>query len=362
VNNKQIADKLTTELTGNYNYVVSDDEQLFSKNMKISDESYIPVILRLITPFQDPNKYQLTSVYTLAFYVDKRLDKDLFYNDIDSFKSSQVDELIGSDYITKTYQSVRNTEEEYLNKGIEYWVYELEFTWVYSLAIVGSQSTIKIDTVEIPFIECDITHDIAYINNIAHDTALTNYRMSNDIILLIVPLILSNTAISSVYNYSNTNGYNNIVALDINGVSKSLVIKRTNVKYLKTGQLTVMTITLETAYPRVTFTLDGEVIPNTSWRFNGKKEVSPSKRSTSTPDLLRSYPKGKHRTWTVTVVKDDSTLYDKIVADLYGTDLDTTYALVRDGSTYTVHMTDGVEQYTETGDTAIECMLQEYGG
>lgn len=361
MNIKQLADKLTTELTGTYNYVVTDDNQLFSRDMKLDSESYIPVVLSLVTSFPDTNKYQLNELYQMTFRVSKDLSKDTFYTDIQTFKDTQTDELISSEYVTKTYENMRQIGEDTID-GIDYWLYEMNFTWIYSLAVVGSQSTIKIDNVTIPFIECDITHDIAYINNIAHDTALTNYRMSNDIILLIVPLILSNTAISSVYNYSNTNGYNNVVDLEINGVSKSLVIKRTNVKYLKTGQLTVMVITLETAYPRVTFTLDGEVIPNTSWRFNGKKEVSPSKRSTSTPDLLRSYPKGKHRTWTVTVVKDDSTLYDKIVADLYGTELDTIYTLVRDGSTYTVHMTDGVEQYTETGDTAIECMLQEYGG
>lgn len=361
MNLKSISDKLTTELTGNYNYVVTDDNQLFSRDMKLSDESYIPVVLSLITSFQDTNKYMLTELYQLNFRVSKDLSKDLFYTDIASFRSTQTDELISSEYITKTYENVRQVGEDTID-GIDYWLYEMNFTWIYSLAIVGSQSVIKIDTVEIPFIECDITHDIAYINNIAHDTSDLNYRMSNDIILLTVPLILSNTAIASVFNYSNSNGYNNIVALDINGLTKSMVIKRTNVKYLKNGGMSVLVITLETAYPRVTFTLDGEVIPNTAWRFNGKKEAAPSKRSTTNPDLLRSYAKGKQRSWTINLVKDDSVLYDKIIDDLYGTDIDTTYTLIRDGVTYTVHMTDGVEQFSETGDTSVECLFQEYGG
>ena len=360
MNLKSIADKLTTELTGNYNYNVTEENQLFSKDMELDSERYIPVLLNLVTSYPDTNKYMLTELYSLTFRVAKDLDKDLFYTDMASFKSSQTDEVISSEYVTKTYENVRKINEDTI-LGVDYWIFELNFTWTYSLSIVGNQSTLKIDTVTIPFIECDITHDIAYINNIAHDTSLTNYRMGNDVIRLVVPLILSNTAILSVFNYSNSNGYNNIVSLDINGTVKSMIIKRTNVKYLKNGQMTQLVIVLETAYPRVSFTLDGVEIPNTSWRFNGKKEVSVSKRSITSPDTLKSYPKGKHKSWSVIFVKDDSVLYEKIKDDLYGDDLSQTYTLIRDGETYTLHMTDGVEQYTETGDMAIECQFQEYG-
>ena len=356
MNIKQLADKLTTELTGTYNYVVSDDNQLFSRDMKLDSESYIPVVLSLVTSFPDTNKYQLTELYQMTFRVSKDLSKDTFYTDIQTFKTAQTDELISSEYVTKTYENMRQIGEDTID-GIDYWLYEMNFTWIYSLAVVGSQSTIKIDTVEIPFIECDITHDIAYINNIAHDTALTNYRMSNDIILLTVPLILSNTAIASVYNYSNTNGYNNIVALDINGVSKSLVIKRTNVKYLKTGQLTVMVITLETAYPRVTFTIDGEVIPNTNWKYDAKYTIMPSARVGAN---VKGYHNDKTKSWNVTFVKDNSAIYEKIYNDVYGDTLKTEYTLIRDSlDPVTVIIENATEEHTETGDMAIAVRFVE---
>lgn len=356
VNLKTLADKLTTELTGTYTYVVTDDVQLFSIDMQMGGESYIPVILRLITTYQDPNTFVKTEMYQMSLRLNKELSRDTLYADIQSFVSSQVNETIGTDYVTKTYNSLVYSGDDVVN-GVEYYLYDIDFTWVYSLAVVGSMAVIEINNVSIPFLECDITHDIAYISN---ETSGDNYRMTNDIIILTIPLILSNTGVSALYDYINSNEYNNAFTLEINGVSRSVALKQGSVRYIKNGLITNMILRFETYYPRVTFTLDGEVIPNTAWRFEGKKEMRTAKRSAS--DTTKGYASGKIKTWSLNLVKNTSDVYAKIYDDLYGNDKDITYTLVRDGVTYTVIMTTGVEEYTETGDMTINCQFVEYGG
>jgi hypothetical protein len=353
LNNIQLAEKLTTELTGNYNYLVTDDIQLFSNDMRIEDETYIPTLLKVMTIFQDPNKYARTEVYSLTFRVNKNLSKDSFYNDMDTFKSSQTDELIDSEYVTKIYQKIKYVGDDVL-EGQEYWMYELEFTWIYSLALVGSQSVIKVDTVEIPFIELDIVHDKAYISN---QTSGSSYRMTNDTILLTVPLILTNTKIGTLFNYINSDNYNTEFVLDINGVEKTVVLKRGQIRYMKTGLITNMILTLETAYPRVTFTLDGEIVPNSAWRLEMKATIETHKR---VGDKMYGYASGKTRSWSVTLVKDSSTVYAKVVDDLLDDTLNQTYELVRDTDTFTVILGQVIEEYSETGDMTLQCQFIEY--
>jgi hypothetical protein len=353
LNSRQLAIRLTTELTGNYNYVVVDNEQLFSQNMKLDGESYIPVVLNVVTSFPDPNKFITTEVYQLHFRVDKNIDILNFYNDIETFRSGQSDELIDSEYVTKTYQKVIYAGQDVI-EGIEYSMFTLEFTWVYSLSIVGSQALIKIDDVSIPFIELDIAHDKAYISN---EASGSSYRMTNDIILLTVPLILSNSGITTIFNYINSDSYNTEFDLSINGVVKTVVLKRGQVRYLKNGLITNMILTLETAYPRVTFTLDGEVIPNTQWEFSMKSTTTEYKRK---GDGVTGQATGKVKGWNVTLVKDGSTVYDKVVADMYSSTLNQTYTLVKDGYTFTVILSDVMEAYAETGDMAINCRFTEY--
>ena len=357
MNTKQLADKLTTELTNNLNYSVTDDVQLFNEDMELGGEPYVPVLASLITSLPNENKYITTVTYQLTFKV--AVSKiDLFYADMENFRDTQVNEIIGSDYVSKViYREVYQRED--VENSIDYREFTVDMIWTYALSVVGSQSVIKIDTFEIPFLTCSITHDIGYVSNEAHDTAYDNYRLSNDTILLEIPLILADTKVNEIYDEINSNSYNKTYVLDINGVSKTVVLKQSQVTLTRNGGLTSMILTLETAYPRVSITLDGESIPVTAYRYNGKVTTTDGKKS-SLDAILRTHGVSKVRSWSITFVKDGSTIYDKIVNDVYGNTLDTTYELVRDGKTYTLMLADAVEEYTETGDMSIQCQFIDY--
>ncbi len=355
MNLKSIADYLTTALNGNnLQYDVTDNMQLFDDEMNLGGESYVPAVLTLVSPFVEENTYRQSFVFNIHFKFE-RSHIDDFYNDIEAFTSNETPVTEDSFQVVKTYQIPRFAGEDTTN-SIDYYEFDLEFTWVYNLSVVGAMSTIKVNSDVIPFTSCRVIHDTSYVSN---QSSGNNYRLTNDIIELTVPLVLTNTRISALYTDVNSNDYGKTYTLEINGISKSVALKQGIYVLNKSSDIVDMTLRLETAYPRVTLTLDGETIPNTAYRFNGKTLNEPAKR-TGTGKTL-SYPKEKVNSWSVTFVKDSSTVYQKIVADLYGSTIDTTYTLVRDGVSYTVFLADGIEQYTETGDMAIECQFLEYG-
>ena len=353
MNLKTIAEQLTTELTGELTYQVTDDIQLFSEDMRLGGEQYVPTVLKLITSFVSDNKFIETYVLQLKFKV-KKDDRDDFINDMATFRAAQADEVIGSYYVTKKYQQPIYESDE-TDNGVDYMYFNMEFGWVYALSIVGSQSTILVDTVAIPFESCEVVHDKSYISN---EDSGSNYRMTNDTITLTVPLIVSNTKISALYDYVNSVSYNTVFALSINGVSKNVVMKQAQYTLQQNGLITGMILSLETSYPRISITLDAEVIPLANYRYNGKKEMLPSKRGGG--DNMLAYANNKVRSWTITFVKDNSTIWDKVSADAYDTNLDISYSLIRDSVTYTLIMSDVVEEYTETGDMTLVCQFQEY--
>lgn len=354
MNLKSISDYLTTALTNTNQFYVTDGVQKYDKDFELTEGEYIPATLTLISTFPEENGFRSTFGFNLHFKFE-RSKIDTFYADIDTFIANEVTVTEGSFQVVKTYQSVRYTNESIVD-GVDYYEFDLAFNWVYNLSVVGKNSIIKIDAVEIPFTSCNVTHDVSYISN---ESSGNNYRMTNDIITLEIPLILTNTTVSSLYADINSNDYNKTYTLEINGISKSVALKQGIYLLTNTSQIVGMTLTLETAYPRVTLTLDGEVIPNSAYHFNGKKlNVTASKTDAKT----LAYPTEKVKSWSITLVKDSSTVYDKVITDGYGSDITTTYTLVRDGVSYTVFLADFVERYTETGDMAVECQFLEYGG
>lgn len=354
MNLKTIADYLTTALNGNnLQYDVTDNVQLFDEEMKIGGLDYVPAVLTLVSPFVEESGFRSSFVFNLHFRF-KRESIDDFYDDIATFSASETPVTEGSFQVVKTYQAPRYLSEETSN-GVDYFDFNLEFTWVYNLAIVGIASTISIDGVTIPFLSCNVEHDTSYISN---QSSGSNYRLTNDIIKLQIPLILTNTKVSSLYADINSNDYNKVYTMVINGLSKSVALKKGVYQLDNNSNVVGMTLTLETAYPRVTITLDGETIPNSAYHYNGKKlSVTDSK----TDDRTVAYPTEKVKSWSLTLVKDTSTVYAKVVADGYGDTITAEYTLVRDGVSYTVFLADFVEKYTETGDMVVECQFMEKG-
>lgn len=354
VNLKTIADKLTTEMTGSLNYVVRDDIQYFSNSIRDGGEKYVPVVINLEREFVSGNTYFNEQTYTLRFHVLDN-ERDTFVSDILDFIDNQLAEIIDGDYVKKIYQGLRITGDTVLN-GVDYFVYELEAIWSFSKTITGAYSEILFDSTPIPFVNCRIEHDIAYVSS---ESRKSNYRMTNDTVTISIPLILSNEKVLEIYNEVNSDYYNKVYSVTINDVVKSLALKKSVVEVTNDSSLVSMILTLETSYPRVAITLDGEVIPVTAYRYNGKKVMDVAGRNGQ--NLVKGYSTGKTRSWSITLVKDASTLYSKVVADAYGEDLGITYTLLRDGETFTLELADVVEAYTETGDMSLECQFMDYG-
>lgn len=360
MNLKTIADYLTTQLEGTNSYVVTDNVQYFRETMKLNEVDYTPAVVTLLSPFREETGYRESFVFNLHFKV-RRTDVDTFYSDLQTFIDSETPVTEDSWYITKTYQSARFTTSA-IDNGVEYNEYDLEFTWVYNLSVVGKHSTLLLDTNALPFTSCQIIHDMSYISN--KETATNSYRMTNDIVVLKVPLILSYDSVTALYGYMSDDYYNRTVTLSINGVERTLAIKQINETINNTSETVGLEIKLETAYPRVTLTLDGDVIPNSAYHFNSKRVLYPSSKvsSTQSTDNQKAYVTSLVKSWSITLVKDSSAAYTKVEADAYGDTINTTYTLVRDSSTFTVILADVVEKYTETGDMALECQFIEYGG
>jgi hypothetical protein len=352
VNNKQLADKLTTELTGTLNYVVSDDIQLFSKDMRLGGEIYIPAVLSTVTSFENENRYITTTVYQLQFRVAREL-KDDFMADIDTFRASQTTETIGSYLVTKVCEKPIKGEDT-LVKGVEYSDFTMEMRWTYSLSKVGTSTVIKVDTVQIPFIACDVVHDISYVSN---ESSNTGYRLTNDRVVITVPLIVANSKVLSLYQAVNSDAYNQVYSLEIDGNVKSVVLKRGQYTFTNTATVTNMILTFETHYPRVEVRLDNVIIPVTAYMYSGKKIIQSDKR---VGDLNIGYATSKTRTWAITFVIDNSEVMTKLQADAYGNTIGITYTLdIGLPFNFTVELADVTEKYTETGDMFLECQFIE---
>lgn len=349
-----ISQRLTTLLNNNYNYIVTDNNQFYNRQ-EIGKEDYIPTVLSLTTSFADQNGYQKNEMYRMTFRVPKTVNKDLLYADIDLFKSNEQNEYIDDVAISKVYYSLTYQSEDIIN-GKEYYIYVLDFVYTYSLTIVGSTSVIKIDTVAIPFVDCQITHDISYISNTLESN---NYRMTNDLIVLIVPLILSNLKVSEIYNYINSDDYNRQFTLSINGIDKNVALKKSMFSLANNGMITNMILTFETWYPRTSILLDGVEIPQSQFKYEHKKTILPKKRGDF--GIIKATSSGVARSWSIGIVNDGSLLYQKLIDDMDSDDDSTSYTITRNGKTFHVMLENGVEEYTESGDMSIQGRFVENG-
>jgi len=335
------------------NYVVSDDVQLFSKDTKLENgEEYTPVVLTTITSFENENRYIRNYVYQLTARV-KKTARDNFDSDMIDFRDSQLTETIGSYLVTKVVEKPIKTSEQTI-KGVDYYDYTVEMRWTYALSKVGTNVVISVDSVTIPFVNCEVTHDIGYVSN---QSAGSGYRLTNDTVVLTIPLIVANSKVLAMYTAVNSDAYNQTYTLSIDGNSKTVVLKRGAYSFSNQASVSVLIVTFETHYPRVTVELDGDIMPVTAYRYNGKKVIESSERVN---DVQMGYSTSKVRTWSITFVVDSSTAMAKLQADAYGDTLGVSYTLdIGLASNFTVELTDVVESYTETGDMKLECQFIE---
>lgn len=358
---KTLADKLTTEFasltTGlDFDIVVTDDIQMYQEDMEIGNKPYIPAVIKVSTSFLNENKFIENVMYEIEFAVKKEY-RDSFQDVIISFRNSQVNEIISSQYVSKTTQNVTYVNEETIN-GIDYMIYSLVLNWAYADAFVGRDVEFYIDNVAIPYLFYQPEHDITYVSN---QSRTESYRLTNDLIIMQVPLIFSNAKVLALYNDINSDYYNSLYELKIvTGsveITKNVALKKGTMQVTKNSGLAFMQLTFETAYPRVSITLDGDTLPVVAYQFNAKKVIESDNRDGE--DVVYGVDDSKVRSWTIKFIKNTTGAWTKLEADVYGDTLDISYTLNVGGTDYTVGVSEASESYTETGDIAIEVAFNE---
>ena len=366
---KTLAEKLTTEFASltsalDFDIVVTDDIQIYDNAMKLGDKSYIPAVITINTSFKDENLYLEVFQYQIKFAVNKDY-RDDFQDVLDSFRDSQVNETYDSQYISKTTQH-QSFLEETTTKGNDYLIYSIVLNWTFADAFVGRDASFYIKAesestyISIPFVQYIPTHDITYVSN---QESGSSYRLTNDFVVLQLPLIFSNSKILELYNQTNSNNYNAVYDLKIVTGSietiKQLVLKKSILTVSKDSGLVIMQLTFETHYPRETITLDGDSIPIVAFSSNKKKVIDTDNRYNDNEDKAYGIATSFVRSWNIKFVKNATTAWTKLETDHNGSDLDTPYVLVVGSDTYNVISGESTESFTETGDIAIEVAFTE---
>jgi len=345
-----------------FDVIVTDDVQLYDKGMKNGVKPYIPAIISVVTSFRNENLFLQTFQYQIRFKVLKEY-RDDFQNVLNSFVSSQTNETISSQYVSKTTQHPIFEGTETIS-GSDYLIYSIVLNWTFAEAFVGRDVAFYIKGeaestyVSIPFVQYQPAHDITYVSN---QSSGSSYRLTNDTVVYQMPLIFSNTKVLELYNEVNSNNYNTVYDLKIvTGsveVIKQLVLKKGIMNVLKDSGLAILQLTFETHYPRETITLDGDVIPVVVFSSNKKKVIDPDNRDGA--DKAYGIATSFVHSWSIKFVKNSTTAWTKLEADHYGSDLDTPYTLVVGSNSYNVISGESTESYTETGDMAIEVSFTE---
>ena len=172
-------------------------------------------------------------------------------------------------------------------------------------------------------------------------------------------MILSNSKILELYNLINSDTYNYVCDIDIDGKIKQVVLKRGQFILTNTSLITGLILTFETHYPRLVVLLDGVDLPITSYHYQGKKVISTAPRGGT--DTIKGYASSKVRTWSITFISTNNGTYNKLYDDAYGGLLGITYALTINSVPFVVELAEVVDRYTESGDMALECQFVEYG-
>lgn len=369
--NKTLAEKLTTEfsaLTTGYEFdvIVTDDIQIYDAKMKEGNKNYIPCILSVVTSLKNENHFLETFQYQLRFAVKKEY-RDDFYALLDTFRTTQDEEVIEGFYVLKTTQYQTYTGEDTV-KGVDYLFYTMNLNWTYSQAFTGRnvafyiKGEADVSYVSIPFVQYQPTHDITYVSN---QSEASSYRLTNDLVILQIPLLFSNTKVLELYEKINNDSYNAVYDLKIvTGaveVIKTVALKKGLMTVTKNSGLAVMQLTFETHYPRKTITLDGDLIPVVAFQSTKKKVISPDNRYVDgvSTDKVYGVAESYTRSWNIKFVKNTTTAWAKLEADHDGDDLDTPYTLVVAGNSYNVISGEMTESFTDTGDMAIEVSFTE---
>lgn len=369
--NSTLAAKLTTEFASvttayGFDIIVTDDIQLYDSKLKEGNKSYIPCVLTTVTSFKNENQFIEVFQYQLQFAVDKDY-RDDFMTVLDLFRATQVEEVIEGNYVLKTTQRETFTGEDRV-KSKDYLFYNVILNWTYSQAFTGRNAAfyIKKDTeieyVSIPYIQYQPTHDITYVSNQSEGSS---YRLTNDLVIMQIPLLFSNAKVLELYNRINNDSYNAVYDLKIvTGaveIIKQVALKKGIMTVTKDSGLAVMQLTFETHYPRKTITLDGDTIPVVAFQSTKKKTIEPDNKYVEGVEEDKGYGVATNfvRSFNIKFVKNSTTAWNKLEADHEGSDLDTPYTLLIDGNSYNVMSSETTESFTDTGDLAIEVSFVE---
>ena len=369
--NKTLAEKLTTEfgsLTTGYDFdiIVTDDIQIYDAKLKEGNKSYIPCVLTTTTSFKNENQYLETFQYLLSFAVHKSR-RDDFMLVLSAFRDTQTEEIIEGSYVLKTTQRETYQGKDD-SKGNDYLFYNVVLNWTYSQAFTGRNVSFyikqddEVDYVSIPFVQYQPTHDITYVSN---ESEGSSYRLTNDLVILQVPLLFSNAKVLELYNRINNDSYNAVYDLKIvTGaveIIKQVALKKGIMTVTKDSGLAVMQLTFETHYPRKSITLDGDTIPVVAFSSSKKKVVLPDNKYVDGVSNDKGYavPVSSTRSWNIKFVKNTTTAWTKLETDHNNDTLDTEYTLVVGSTSYNVVAVESNESFTDTGDMALEVSFNE---
>lgn len=357
---EEIAAKLTSEIndyTDTFNIRITANKQLYDKWMTLEDKSYIPAILTVTNTFTNDNKYSSRLTYQLAFYVlDSYVEE--FKQVIANWTAIQLSEVISGNQVVKTTENLIPAEQT-TDNGSHYEFYTLDLTWTYLLSLTGENFVLYIDDEPVPFVNYEIEHTMEYITN---ETSGDNYRMTNDTVVLSIPLYLANTKVLEMYNLLNNDYYNKTIDLKtiVDSVEhdKTLVIRKARMSVIRNSQIAVLVLTCETHYPRLTIQLDGVSVPVIS--YSGSFKTLYLKDNRDGEDVSYGVATDRVRSWNMIIVNDNSDAYDDVKTSIKGSTLGQTFTFTDyDLNTYTVEIAEMQDQFTSTGNISIDIALRE---
>lgn len=355
-----IASKLMSEIndyTNTFNIRITANKQLFDAYTELEDKSYIPAVLNVTNTFTNENKYSSRLTYQLAFYVlDSYVEE--FKQVIKNWSAIQLSEVINGNQVVKTTETLIPAEQR-TDIGSNYEIYTLDLTWTYLLSLTGENFEIYVDNVAIPVLNYEIEHTMEYITN---QSGGDNYRMTNDTVVLQIPLYLANTKVLELYNLLNNDDYNKTIELKtvVENIEhdKTLAIKKVRMAVVRNSQIAALVVTLETHYPRLTIKLDDESVPVISYSASFKTLYETDNRYDQ--DIAKGIATGRVRSWNMIIINDNSTAYQNIKASAKNSTLGETFTFTDyDLQTYTVEIAEIQDSFTSTGDISIDIALRE---
>jgi len=358
------------QLTANIPVVIQDDIMLYDEIMELTSQRIVPCVLKVERSLITESDLQETLNGVLWFYVpiEKRDNLYLLLDTYRQIENAEKHELFGDYLITKTVQRYKFDEYKKAQNGLDDYMFVLrmDFTWVITSGFVAGKhfklevkTGSDVDYTQIPFVTYNMVNTKAYVSNVNEGT---NEYLTDDDVIINVPLTLGNAKILEMYNDVDNNSYNKLYTFRLTVGSsikvKELILKRGEYIVENSNKLVGLTLRYGAMYDRSSVLLDDVSVKLTDYTYDLTKGETP-RRDGKTNKIKATEI---NRTWQVSIVDDNSDLYKALQDEIYGdTQSNHTLKITTKASnlyTYSVQVTKGVEGYKETR-SALTLTLKE---